>query len=408
MPSSISRPPSTRVAALLSSVALGLALLIATAAPATASAGHGTASRSVRRNHPLRHLSYVKPQFRGLVDKDQQGPYALGQPFPTANPNEIGAAADAFSGIVVDETWAQLEPAQNHFTLGPLTQSLDAVRAYNRAHPGHALRVKLRFWGGFTAPQWAKTLDGDAPVSFVTRGGMTTGRWWTSTYRAAWSRFQHRIATQFDTDPLIGSVAVTSCATLTAEPFVQSPGLPLHNELFADGWSNAAQANCLKGAFSDYSGWRHTPIDYAFNPFADYTKGKAAGTKDLTVMDDVMTRCADLRRSTGRSCILSNHDLTASAPTASRSAPAYAEITALYGRHPGAATPVDLQTGPPNNFGDCAAINASISYHALSLELWPPSPNPKGFKGFAAYPESELATWARALSSQTPLLCPAS
>jgi hypothetical protein len=71
----------------------------------------------------------------------------------------------------------------------------------------------------------------------------------------------------FDGDPLIRSVAVSSSATLTAEPFVQSPQLALHTELFADGWSSQTQQQCLAGAFSDYSGWKHTPIDYAFNPF---------------------------------------------------------------------------------------------------------------------------------------------
>jgi hypothetical protein len=384
-------------------VVSALAFAFADVAGAAAASAHARGHRHARVVHRL----WVKPQLRGLVDKDQQGPYALAQPFTTADPNELSQVAAAFSGIVVDETWAQLEPSRNQFTLAPLNRSLAAVRAYNRAHRAHPLRVKLRLWGGFTAPQWAKTLGDTTPVTFATHDNETTGRWWTAPYRAAWSQFQHRLAARFDSDPLVASVAVTSCATLTAEPFVQSPSLALHDELFADGWSSTAQADCLKGAFADYSGWRHTPIDFAFNPFTDYVPGKAEGTKDLTVMDELMMRCADLRRSTGRSCILSNHVLTATAPTISRSAPTYAEITALYNRHP-AGTPVDLQTGPPNNFGDCAAIDAAIQYHSLSLELWPPSPNPKSFKGFAAYPEGELTSWATALSTQTPLRCPAS
>jgi hypothetical protein len=345
----------------------------------------------------------VKPQILGLVDKSSQTPYLLRQPFPTVNPSEVAPYAKAFSGIVVNETWAQLQPSRGHLNMAPLRTSLAAVQAYNRAHPGHALSVKLRLWAGFTAPDWAKTLGGKPAVTFSTPTAKgTTGRWWTPVYRAAWSSFLHALAARYDGNSLIRSIAVSSCATLTAEPFVQSPSLALHNTLFAAGWSSAAQQHCLQGAFADYSGWKRTSIDYAFNPFSSYTPGKAAGTQDLAFTYQVMATCADLRRTTGRTCILTNHDFTATAPTTSRSAPVYAEIKALYAKH---ATPVDLQTGPPDNFGGCQAINLALTYHTQSLELWPPAANPKGFKGFTAYTAPELQSWAQALRTRTPLSC---
>jgi hypothetical protein len=345
----------------------------------------------------------VKPQILGLVDKSSQTPYILRQPFPTVNPSEVAPYAKAFAGIVVNETWAQLEPSRGHLSLAPLRQALAAVLAYNHAHRGHGLSVKLRLWGGFTAPDWAKSLGGKSPITFATPTAKgTTGRWWTPAYRAAWSSFLHSLASRYDGNPLIRSVAVSSCATLTAEPFVQSPSLPLHNTLFAAGWSSAAQQRCLQGAFADYSGWKRTSIDYTFNPFVTYTPGKAAGTPEPTFTSQVMATCANLHRTTGRTCILSNHAFTATAPTTSRSAPVYAEITALYAQHP---TPVDLQTGPPDNFGGCQAIDVAVSYHAQSLELWPPAANPKSFKGFTAYPESELQSWTRALRTGKPLTC---
>lgn len=345
----------------------------------------------------------AKPQIFGLIDKSSQAPYILRQPFPTVNPREVAPYAKAFSGIVVNETWAQLQPSRGHLNLTPLRQSLAAVLAYNRAHPGQRLSVKLRLWGGFTAPDWAKTLGGKPPVAFSTPSAKgTTGRWWTPAYRSAWSSFLHALAGRYDGNSLIRSVAVSSCATLTAEPFVQSPSVPLHTQLFAAGWSSAAQQRCLQGAFSDYSGWKHTSIDYTFNPFVSYAPGKAASTPDPKFTNHVMATCANLRRTTGRTCILSNHAFTATAPTASRSAPVYAEINALYAkRH----TPVDLQTGPPDNFGGCQAINVAVIYHAQSLELWPRAANPKSFKGFTAYPESELQSWARALRTAKPLSC---
>jgi hypothetical protein len=351
----------------------------------------------------IAHSPSVKPQILGLVDKSSQAAYVLRQPFPTANPSEVAPYAKAFSAIVVNETWGQLQPSRGRLDLTPLNRSLAAVQAYNRAHPGHGLSVKLRLWAGFTAPDWAKTLGGKPPVTFATPTAKgTTGRWWTTGYRAAWSSFLHALASRYDGNSLIRSVAVSSCATLTAEPFVQSPNLPLHTELFADGWSSAAQQRCLQGVFSDYSGWKHTPIDYTFNPFVSYVPGKQAGTPDPGFTNHVMATCASLHRTSGRTCILSNHAFTATAPTASRSAPVYAEFGALYAQH---HTPIDLQTGPPDNFGGCQAIDVAVQLHAQSLELWPPAGTPKGFKGFAAYPSSELQSWAQALRTAKPLHC---
>ncbi|MDQ2761413.1 MAG: hypothetical protein M3Y17_13570, partial [Actinomycetota bacterium] len=253
---------------------------------------------------------------------------------------------------------------------------------------------------------WAKTLGGSTPVTFAVRTASgTTGRWWTSAYRGAWSTFQHELAVRFDGDPLIRSVAVSSCSTLSAEPFVQSPSSALHSELFADGWTSTAQQQCLQGAFSDYSGWKHTPIDYTFNPFVSYTPGTNVGVPDPTFTDQVMARCADLLRTAGRSCILSNHGLQSGNMAAtSRSTPVYAEIDALYAHHPG-QTPVDFQTISHDNFGGCQALDVAVAHHAQSVELWPPSASPHRFKGFSAYPESELDTWAQALRTRTALSC---
>jgi len=250
-----------------------------------------------------------------------------------------------------------------------ITGSVRAGREVARAAAQDLKRVHLE-------------LGGKAPVTFATATAKgTTGRWWTPAYRTAWSSFLHSLASRYDGNALIRSVAVSSCATLTAEPFVQSPSLALHDTLFAAGWSSAAQQRCLQGAFADYSGWKRTSIDYAFNPFSSYTPGKAAGTQDLAFTYQVMANCANLRRTAGRTCILSNHDFTVTAPTTSRSAPVYAEIKALYDKHP---TPVDLQTGPPDNFGGGQSGNLALSQDAQSRELWPPAANPKGLKGFTA------------------------
>jgi hypothetical protein len=315
----------------------------------------------------------------------------------------VGADAAAFGGIVVNEAWSQLEPRPGREDLAPLARSLRAVTRYNAAHPGHPLTVKLRIWAGGAAPAWAKALGG-GPVSIDTpTAQLTTGRWWTRGYRRAWSSFQRALADAYDDDPLIGAVAVTSCATLTAEPFVASPYRPLLQELVADGWSTAAQQRCLDGAFHDYAGWVMTPIDYTFSSMLSVTPAGAIAGPDLSFVEATMRRCAALRRTTGRQCILSNHAFTSSVAS-SRSAPVYVEMARLYRADP-AGTEIDLQTNSPGNFGGCGAIDLAVADHASSLEVWPPAPA-GGYPGFSAYPAAQLANWGRALRTQRPLHCP--
>lgn len=71
---------------------------------------------SARARHgagaPTRAALAIKSQIVGLVDKGAEKPYHLDVPFPTVNPAEVAPDAAAFAGIVVNETWAQLEPGE--------------------------------------------------------------------------------------------------------------------------------------------------------------------------------------------------------------------------------------------------------------------------------------------------------
>ena len=371
----------------------GAALLLAAHAPA-----------AIARDTPT---PQVKPQITGLVDKGSSAAYTLRTAFPTSDPDEVAPDAAAFSAIVVNETWGQLEPTRGHLDFTPLQRSLAAVQSFNRAHPTDQLGVKLRIFGGFTAPGWAKTLDG-APISLTLAGQRPgiLGRWWESDYRSAWSFFQHSLAARYDSDELVQSVAVTSCATLSAEPFVISPMPAFVSALEADGWSSAAQQRCLAGAFSDYSGWTHTPIEFAFNPFNSVIPGTTRFTHDFSVTEEIMKQCADLRQSAGRSCVLANHALNTTAASTGRGAPVYAEIDKLFtddhGTRDGSRVPVDFQTTSPDTFGGCQAIALAIQHHAQSLELWPPSAE---FKGFSAFTARTLRGWDRDLARERAPRC---
>src|SRR5215216_4736206 len=96
----------------------------------------------------------VKPPIRGLVS---MGAYRFvgygGDPVNTLEP--LNAKPGIFGGLVVIASWKQLQP----------------------------IAVKLRVWGGFEAPDWAKALGGPPIETIFNEKPRTVGRFWSPAYR---------------------------------------------------------------------------------------------------------------------------------------------------------------------------------------------------------------------------------
>jgi hypothetical protein len=130
------------------------------------------------------HAEDVKVPIRGLVS---MGAYRFvgsgGDPVNTLEP--LNAKPGIFGGLVVIASWKQLQPTPNS-QIGDgnvIDQALAEVRAYNERNPERPLGVKLRVWGGFEAPEWAKQLGGP-PIDTVHNGKVrTVGRFWGPLYR---------------------------------------------------------------------------------------------------------------------------------------------------------------------------------------------------------------------------------
>ncbi len=336
---------------------------------------------------PSSKVAKVKPLIDGLIDKGSEEPYHLDQAFPVTTTSELSGYSTAFAGIVVNVSWAQLEPAEGQFNFIPLDDSLAAVTTYNDQHSSDQLGVKLRLWGGFTAPEWAKTLDGP-PITVAPSGttaGGTLGRYWLSDYEQQWTDLQDALAARYDKNALLREVAVTSCNTVTAEPFVMDDAAI--SSLLAAGWTNADQEQCLEGALVDYGAWQRTSVDFTFNAYSDVSPG---GTRspDPAFTAEVMTSCAQ-SEITGQlpECILDNHGLTDSVTT--QQAFVYGEIDTLWQQFD-QAVPVDFQTDSPNGFNLCDAVGIGVAHHAQSIEVWPPA---TGEQGFDAYTPAQLTSW---------------
>jgi hypothetical protein len=341
---------------------------------------------------PSSKKSKVKAFIVGLVDKGSEAQYHQGLPYPVVDLTDVSNQSPAFSGIVVNQTWSQLEPTQGQFDFSTLDASLAAVSAYNTQHPDAPLAVRLRVFAAYAAPAWAKTLDGPpitVPANLPSNTGGTLGQWWKPGYRSAWAGLQQALASRYDTNPVLHEVAVSSCSSLTAEPFVIGGEVVALAE--ADGWTPSAQQACLDGALSDYAPWTHTAIYYPMNPLAG----------NETITDEVMQRCATSQAAGGPTCILANNDLSPVSATTGGSAPTYAEINLLRTAN-GSTTAIGFQMDGPDSTTYCAAIGVALSYHAQSVELWPAT---SGQPGFTNVPTSTLVAWSNALRSGSSPTC---
>lgn len=314
----------------------------------------------------------VKTPIRGLVS---MGAYRFvaqgGEPVNTLEP--LNSKPGIFGGVVILATWRELQQSASSRLAenNNIDRALEEVRAYNRRNPQKPLTVKLRVWAGFEAPDWAKQLGGD-PIKVLHNGKQRTfGHFWTVPYRNAWARFQKMLAERYDDEPLIHEVAVTSCMTITAEPFVLSDEQTVVGPLNRAGFKPFMYKQCLAHAVDDYAPWKLTPIEIPLNPL--HIPGTDA---DPAFTEEVMRSC---RKSLGKRCIFDNHDLDTKPPGSS---------SKIYDLIKRLGPPAEFQTyhETPEDFE--GTIKLAVSLGAGSIELW------QDYKGFPLEPNAKLKRWA--------------
>ena len=350
----------------------------ATAAPATAAAA------TVGPKAPL----------AGLVDMQDIAWHNADGGEPTFAIDNVAKYPGAFGGVVINATWRNLQPTEGGpLQPGAVDDALAKVRAYNAAHPDAPLGVKLRVYGGSTAPEWAKRIAG-GPVHIERNPkgcaqppcALTIGKHWTEPYVAAWRRFQGLLAARYDGEPLVRHVTVTSCAAQTDEPFVSSVAKPSREALSGAGYDDAAQQRCLMNAVDDYAAWKNTLVDFTFNVFV-----KNEGGVEPAFTTSVIRHCRD---ALGPRCVLGNHAL--SAPLREADQTVYDTIASMKG-------PISFQTEAPRGMG-CrwrATIAQGVSLGAQSIEVWP------NYDGFTTLEDANVRELAKEFASPIAIPQPA-
>jgi hypothetical protein len=269
---------------------------------------------------------------------------------PIANPNIYVAA-------VILVTWKQLQPdGPTTIDTSAIDTAIANIAAYNTANPSHPMVGKLRVFAGLNTPTWALNLDGP-PITGTDNGvTVTFPRYWTPNYVTAWTNLQTLLAAKYDTDAMIGEVAVSGCSSTTAEPFIHSFGATVTPLLQAAGYTDAQYMNCLSTMGTQYAAWTQTPLDYTFNTFTALDSGNAVSNSAFTLQTMAAWRTS---LGTARG-VIANHGLQ---PTLTPDALAiYPEFTTL-------GPPIEFQSyGPTVDWDQTVAL--AVSYKATELEIW--------------------------------------
>jgi hypothetical protein len=290
---------------------------------------------------------------------------------------EINAHPNVYVATIIRVEWKQLEPQPGQFDFSVIDGALANITTYNLAHTSNPVTGKLRIFCGVNAPGWVKTLAGGPVESVDPTTGATyqIGCFWTTDYRQAFQALQTALAARYDSNPLIQEVAISSCSTLTAEPFVQafnSTTIPL---LHAKGYTDDAFKAALTGALTDYAAWKITPLDYTFNPYRATDSGVAV--TDTTFAPTVMQA---FRTQYGARAVIANHGLQS---------PAVAAATSIYSAIAALNKPIEFQTVSPTVDWN-TTIALGLTYSPTEIEIW----DTKAAGGSANVSLQQLQTWA--------------
>ena len=352
-----------------------------------------------------------KPAQTGLVDMGDISFY--NNPYnPSFNLSEIAPYQGSFSEIVLNVTWAQLQPSEGgSLTTSAIDSAIAQVNALNASN-GTNIGIKLRVWGGYTAPEWAKNIDGP-PITVTGENEVdpgvftpqTIGRFWTADYVDAWTSLQNALAARYDSNPVIRGISQTAGAAATDEPFVplrtnallQAGGTVNQvGQLQAGGYTDAAEMLTLRAAIADYSQWSTTPLDFTMNTFHLFDSGNELNDATFTLA--VLQQA----RNSTRLVQPGNHAL--GNPLYAPDTVVYSQLAADAALNP-AVAPNSFQTKSPSILGPYANWQATIAngvaLDAGDIELWdfPVIPLPVGFTSFSP---SQVQTLAAILAAGSP------
>jgi hypothetical protein len=229
----------------------------------------------------------LKAQIAGVIDRDS---------------SPVSGYGSVVNGWVVQANWADLQPVQG----GGIAGNNVIDKAISQARSS-GMQLKLRIYGGDSAPAWAKNIGG-APYKIVNNKGQqthsgTVGRFWLPAYGSAYADFQSKLATKYDGVPEIREVVIDRCSTIFAEPFIRENGVAANRQSYAQaGYSVDQDKQCLKEEVDAHQVWQQTRSSIDLTPFQPATNDGV----DVSVTSQIADYC---RQQLGARCVIGSNSL---------------------------------------------------------------------------------------------------
>jgi hypothetical protein len=345
--------------------------------------------------------SQIKPPTVGLIDRSKL-------------PNSLFSAGGNIDTFIVNAYWKDLQPTQDGALVHP--NAIDtAISKATAAGPNFA--IKIRFFAGIWAPNWAKSVGGPAFCFFDPNGGTATcpncpagsktcgmiGRFWTADYKAAYDNIMAQLAAAYDNNPIIHDVTMSRCMTIYAEPFQRSASAQSNRAaLINAGFTDTADKQCFKDQIDTANVWQRTRSSLAFNPYQDIVS-TASFKGDEVFTESIMDYC---RQVLGTRCVLENNSIRA--PITSLGD----KYASMYAHMKNLGPPITLQTATIDRIGcfmtslDCASksiaqgtLDWAVTEGANAVEM------PSGYDGTnqqtkqPLYAPSNFATYDKLLEA---------
>jgi hypothetical protein len=287
-----------------------------------------------------------------------------------------------------------LEPQPGVFDDSVIDAALQNIEAYNANYPATPLVGKLRIFAGPNTPAWVMQQVGTVTLTDAAGQSALFPDYWTAQYSVLWRELQNHLAAVYDSNALIGEVAITACASIDAEPFITgfAANTPV---LLAAGYTDAQMEQCLSNAAQDYSAWKQTPLDFTFNPLYLRTAASQPQGDSSTFTLQVMQA---IRAALGTRAVEATHNLNDPLLNSDQQ-PVYDEFQSLYSAaqssSPPTLSPLEFQTSGPTVDWPVVIPFGITTYHPTEIEIWNTTATGQG--GLAPITLSELQQWAAEL-----------
>ena len=327
----------------------------------------------------------AKPTLIGLVTMGNESWLSAGG-LPSNRLLEANAHPGIYVAAVIQATWSQLEPQPGEFDDSVIDDMLQEITTYNAQYPATPLVGKLRIFAGPNTPAWVLQQVGSVTLTDSSGASAVFPDFWTPAYSTLWTQLQQHLASVYDSNPLMGEVAISVCASTTAEPFVVPGSTTNQQALTAAGFTATQMEQCLSNAPADYAAWQQTPLDYTFNPTVFDSAGDGGSAFAIQVMQQ-------FRAALGTRAVLANHDFDD--PIPSNQTQDYAQFQALYlaaqSASPATLSPLEFQTVGPTVDWSTVIPFAISTYHPTEIEIWNTTATGAGT---APVSSAELLQWA--------------